>query len=66
MKKIILGSMIHNRVKHAKPKGHRMRCVLLCIVLAAIGISQWNRPYVKVAVNYSAKGILGTKIRQAE
>ena len=53
--------MIHNRVKHAKPKGHRMRCVLLCIVLAVIGIYQWNRPYVKVAVNYSAEDITGTK-----
>lgn len=57
----MLGSMIHNRAKHAKPKGYKIRCVLLGIVLAAIGIYQWNRPYVKVAVKYSAEDITGTK-----
>ena len=31
------------------------------VVLAVIGIYQWNRPYVKVAVNYSAEDIIGTK-----
>lgn len=57
----MLGSMIHNRAKHAKPKGYKIRCVLLGIVLAAIGIYQWKRPYVKVAVKYSAEDITGTK-----
>ena len=31
------------------------------VVLAVIGIYQWNRPYVKVAVNYSAEDIIETK-----
>lgn len=58
--------MTHNRAKHAKPKGHRIRCVLLGIVLTAIGIYQWNRPYVKVAVNYSAEDIIGTKNKTSQ
>lgn len=57
----MLGSMTHNRAKYSKHKGHRIRCVLLGIVLTAIGIYQWNRPYVKVAVKYSAEDITGTK-----